>query len=87
MIQSSLSERNASVAFRSWKIITRWEDDWKDNLCIASVYLLRSNELIRKGNLEIQQLHIDEDATQFKLNVTRDIIIHRNTFIFRNYNV
>lgn len=83
MIQSSLSERNASVAFRSWKIITRWED----NLRIASVYLLRSNELIRKGNLEIQQLHIDEDATQFKLNVTRDIITHRNTFIFRNYNV
>lgn len=75
MIQSSLSERNASVAFLSWKIITRWENDWKDNLCIASVYLLRSNELIRKGNLEFQQLHIDADTMQFKLNVTHDLII------------
>lgn len=74
MIQSSLSERNVNVAFLSWKIITRWENDWKNNLCIASVYPLRSNEL--KGNLEFQQLRIDADTTQFKLNVTHDLIIH-----------
>lgn len=36
---------------------------------------LPAEEELRR-NLEFQQLHINVDATQFKLNVTRDLIIH-----------